>query len=313
MEQYFGIARIFESRDMSIGNRETTCTYLHENKIHSGDEHVFFNHKLEVISIDEDEMFFVFMGVTYKINRKWQVVGTPSYDISNMYVSKSERFVFFFSAPSGEWNWDDEYGELEGLIDVVCNNADDGNVWKNIPLVKRMMHIMKDLSPKRDEGIDPALRAYIIEVLLKRDTVSVTETPRLYQSLCEYYRLCLHWAFRADYNPELERDMDKYYFRTVDEYIYKLAWIVDKKELSGYALEQWDSLSRHLKVDSIQASEKWEDIIYDVEKEIDEELKDESRGMGFCYAYWSAKRAALARRGIGWRSPSSMNPRVMFD
>ena len=51
----------------------------------------------------------------------------------------------------------------------------------------------------------------------------------------------------------------------------------------------------------------------EVEKEVDEQLKDEPRGMGFCFSYWSAKRAALARRGIEWRSPSAMNPRVMFD
>ena len=313
MEQYFSIARVFESRDMSVGNRETTCTYLHENEIHNGDEHLFFDRKLKVISIDDNEMTFAFMGVTYKINREWQVIGTPSYDISNMYVSRSERFVFFFSAPSGEWNWEDEYHELEGMIDVVCDNADNGEVWKNIPLVKRMMHIIKDLTPKRDEGIDPALRAYFIEVLLKRDAISITDTPRLYQSLCEYYRLCLHWTKRTDYNPELERDMDKYYFRTVDEYIYKLAWIVGENELSGYALEQWNYLSRHLKVDPIQSSEKWEEVIYDVEKELDEELKDESRGMGFCHAYWSAKKAALARREIEWKSPRAMNPGVMFD
>lgn len=312
MKQYFSIARVFESRDMSVGNRDTTCNYLHEDKIHEGDEHVFFDHKLKVVSIDDNEMVFIFRGTTYKINREWQVMGTPWYGISNMYVSMSERYVFFFSAPSGEWEWDDEYAEMENMIDEMCDNADNGDVWKNIPLAKRMMHIMKDLSPMRDEGINPALRAFAIEVLLKRDTISVTDMPRIYQSFCEYYRLCRHWEMKSDYNPELERDMDKYYFRTVDEYIYKLAWIVDGK-LSGHALDEWNYLSRHLKVDPIQASEEWEKVIYDVEKEVDEQLKDETRGMGFCHAYWSAKRAALARRGIEWKSPSAMNPRVMFD
>jgi hypothetical protein len=68
-----------------------------------------------------------------------------------------------------------------------------------------------------------------------------------------------------------------------------------------------------LKVDPVQATEKWEEIIYDVEIELDVQLKDEPHGMGFCHSYWSAKRAALARRGIQWRSPSMMNPKVMFD
>ena len=79
------------------------------------------------------------------------------------------------------------------------------------------------------------------------------------------------------------------------------------------ALDCWDRLGGMLKVDPVQATPEWENVIYEVEKEVDEELKDEPRGMGFCFSYWSAKRAALARRGIEWRSPSVMNPRVMFD
>jgi hypothetical protein len=35
--------------------------------------------------------------------------------------------------------------------------------------------------------------------------------------------------------------------------------------------------------------------------------------MGFCFAYWAEKRAALARHGIDWNSPQDMNPGVMFD
>ena len=83
--------------------------------------------------------------------------------------------------------------------------------------------------------------------------------------------------------------------------------------MTDYALDRWAFLGGHLKADPIQASEKWEEVIYEVEKEVDEELKDEPRGMGFCHAYWSAKKAALARRGIEWKSPREMNPKVMFD
>lgn len=298
---------------MSVGNRDASFEYVHETRLSKGSEYNVFNRNLRVISIDEKEMSFVFRGKTYKINREWQVMGTPSYDIPNMYISESERFVFFFCAADEDtFEWGSECQEIVDLYDKMKSNNDDGNVWKNIPLAQRFLHILKDLSPKRDEEINPALRAWFIEIILKSDFVDVKETPRLYQSLCEYYRLCRHWEWRSDYNKELEEDMDKYYFRTVDGYIYKLAWIVDG-ELSGHALDTWNSLSRHLKTDPVQASEKWEDVIYEVEKEVDEELKDDPRGMGFCHAYWSAKKAALARRGVEWRSPNSMNPRVIFD
>jgi len=50
-----------------------------------------------------------------------------------------------------------------------------------------------------------------------------------------------------------------------------------------------------------------------VERRLYEKLKNQPRGMGFCFEYWSAKRDLLAEYGIEWRSPGVMNPRVMFD
>ena len=51
-----------------------------------------------------------------------------------------------------------------------------------------------------------------------------------------------------------------------------------------------------------------------MEKETDEAIgRNAPRGMGFCFLYWSSKAAVLARRGIFWKSPHEMNPRVMFD
>lgn len=74
----------------------------------------------------------------------------------------------------------------------------------------------------------------------------------------------------------------------------------------------WDTLG-YLKYDPVQLSPQWEENIYEIEKECDARLKGEMRGMGFCYAYWSAKRAVAAEYGIDWVSPSGMNPGVMFD
>ena len=134
----------------------------------------------------------------------------------------------------------------------------------------------------------------------------------MFHSLCELYRLYRDFESPEDYDDYLRENMDKYYFRQVDSWIYRFAWIADDPS-SEIALNCWNGLGGMLKVDPVQATPEWEDVIYEVEKEVDEQLKDEPRGMGFCFGYWSAKRAALARRGIEWRSPSAMNPRVMFD
>ena len=70
---------------------------------------------------------------------------------------------------------------------------------------------------------------------------------------------------------------------------------------------------RHLKFDPVERSEEYERVIPEVEREIAKKLRGIPRGMGFCFAYWSAKKSELAKRAIEWNSPAYMNPGVMFD
>ena len=70
----------------------------------------------------------------------------------------------------------------------------------------------------------------------------------------------------------------------------------------------------HLRMDPVEYSWEWEKIYYDVEAELDRRLANVPRQMGFCFQYWAMKRELLMEKyGIDWRSPSQMNPRVMFD
>lgn len=70
----------------------------------------------------------------------------------------------------------------------------------------------------------------------------------------------------------------------------------------------------HLRTDPVEYSWEWEKIYYDVEAELDRRLANVPRQMGFCFQYWSMKRELLMEKYvIDWRSPSQMNPRVMFD
>lgn len=70
----------------------------------------------------------------------------------------------------------------------------------------------------------------------------------------------------------------------------------------------------HLRTDPVEYSREWEKIYYDVEDELDRRLANVPRQMGFCFQYWAMKHELLMEKyGIDWRSPSQMNPRVMFD
>lgn len=309
MKKCFCIVRVSTTTDMGVGNRENEWTCIEEERLTPGAVFDVYNGKLCVVAIDEDEMEFTFMGVSHKINRMWQVLGTPEIGLPCREVPGHERYIFLFSNDSDSpWSLD----TLSALAADMDANTEEGNLWKNIPLVREFVHELKDVAPFRNDFVNPAYKAYYIYCLLERDIVEMRTTPRLFQSLCELYRLYIDFAVSADYDEDLLNDFDKRYFRTVDNWIYLLAWIVENPT-GDHAIDCWESSERGLKSDPIQATAEWEKAIYDVEKEVDEELKDEPRCMGFCFTYWSAKRSALARRGIEWRSPSEMNPKVIFD
>ena len=311
MEQHFNIIRIETSMDMGIGDRRKSWECIDGRELVAGKTFDVYGNKLDIVSVEENEMVFAYAGKTFKVNRHWQILGTPEFSIPNERISKQGRHIFFFSKNRDiVCDWSDEY--ITELADRLNKNNEDGNLWKNIPVMREVIHELKDVSPFRSDVINPAYKAHWISCMLGNDYIDKRETPRLYQSLCELYRLYRDYEKPSDYDDYLQENFDKYYFRQVDKWIYKLAMIVSDPQWE-HALHCWNGLGGMLKVDPVQASPQWEEVIFEVEKELDEQLKDEPRGMGFCYRYWSAKRAALALRGIEWRSPSAMNPKVMFD
>ena len=311
MQQYFNIIKIETSIDSGVGNRIKSWEHVDTDVLVPGYTFTVYGRELTVASIGEDEMVFDYRDRTFRINRHWQVLGTPEFDTSNERISKQGRNVFFFSKNKDVvCEWSD--GHAGTLVDQMINNNKEGNLWKNIPLMREFIHELKDVAPFRSEIINPAYKAHFIASMLENDYIDKRETPRLFQSLCELYRLYRDFEDPSDYDDYLQEHFDKYYFRQVDKWIYYMAMIVRDPQWE-HALQCWNGLGGMLKVDPVQATTEWEEVIYEVETEVDEQLKDEPRGMGFCHIYWSTKRAALARRGIEWRSPSAMNPRVMFD
>lgn len=68
------------------------------------------------------------------------------------------------------------------------------------------------------------------------------------------------------------------------------------------------------KVNTQATLQKISDIEDELEKRIDEILKDRHRGLGFCHIYWATKKKILLEDyGIVWYSPAECNPNVMYD
>ena len=68
-----------------------------------------------------------------------------------------------------------------------------------------------------------------------------------------------------------------------------------------------------LRYDPIEDSEEYLAIKDELEALIKAQI-GEKKHIGYCYMYWSAKRHILKEKyGIEWRSPSELNPHVLFD
>jgi len=68
---------------------------------------------------------------------------------------------------------------------------------------------------------------------------------------------------------------------------------------------------RNLKHDPVEMTEEYLAVIDEIDEKI--EKNREYRGFGSCHHVWSLKTDYLAEKGIEWKSPVVLNPRVRFD
>ena len=68
------------------------------------------------------------------------------------------------------------------------------------------------------------------------------------------------------------------------------------------------------KCDPVEYTEKYLNILIELEAKIEAELKGDPYRMGFCFEYWDKKEEILKRDyGIEWESPAVLNPDTRFD
>lgn len=180
---------------------------------------------------------------------------------------------------------------------IAKNDASHTDQWKNLELVPEAYDKLVALPLDFDEEVNAANRVDLIGHLA--DCISELDIPRFSLKMREYQLSIYDQAEGCETSrQDIEKDIER-----LKDYLNPLI-----------SVNAWcRKYNRHLKFDNVERSPEWEEVIYLVEKEVAEELKGEPRGMGFCYAYWSAKRAALARHGIEWASPHITNPGVIFD
>lgn len=197
----------------------------------------------------------------------------------------------------------EKHNNSEQLVEQILanvkkmgENAEEMRIWKNLPIAQETFELIKQVGD--DEG--PLGRAMGCEMVVNK--LSEYDAPRFTLKMLRYELEQLQMA------EEQSEDLTE---KEVQMHIDELERYIDIDHVS-YA-EYMKKSSRHLDFDEIERTPLWEEINYEIEKEVDKLVADEPRCMGFCFAYWSAKRGVLAQHGIEWLDPHQMNPRVMFD
>ena len=191
------------------------------------------------------------------------------------------------------------YGErIIALVDEMKQNAEDMRIWANIPLALDAVCLIKTIPD--EEGETPLGKAYACHAVLEQ--LSEYDAPRLVLIIL---RVELGFLRASDEKSDWLKEED------ILAEIEKLEAYTDPDNISNEEFSR--KYGRMLKFDPIERTSLWEDNIYQAELEVDKLLKDVPRGMGYCFAHWPALKRALAKRGVPWKSPNELNPRVMFD
>ena len=192
----------------------------------------------------------------------------------------------------------DELVALCKQINDNWRNNENRDGWKNLRLVPEAAN--KLFAMPMEGETSAANQIEVIDLML--ECVDELSIPRQALSI-RRYQLSLFDQLAADETVNVERSDVEQEIKRLEDYL----------DLS-IPMEEWcKTYHKHLLFDPVERTLEYETVIYEAEEEVAKELKDEPRCMGFCFAYWSALRDALQRRGIEWRTPHQMNPRVHFD
>ena len=183
-------------------------------------------------------------------------------------------------------------------IEKMRENSQEMRMWRNIPLARESVELLQSIHDAEAASGMAMACASIVEQLPEYDV------PRLVLSILRYK---LELVQQSD-----EHASNKYpTAEEVEAHIRRLEDYIDTEHVSTD--EFIERYQRFLKFDPVERTLEWEANYVEVEQECDRRLCNVPRGMGFCFAHWSTLSEVLAERGISWRSPHQMNPRVMFD
>lgn len=207
--------------------------------------------------------------------------------------------------------------EVEQLIKDVkaCVVDDELKGYKASPLLKKMDELLTANIDDEEETLAFIYDAYIfIGQFYRRmgrfSVSAIVEEKGLDIALKLY---CNHSKKAKDVETLLYNILvDRNYY--VDDDCDDVRAVVDKLLSKEVIEKRFNAIKQHrrsLKHDPVEMSEEYLAVIDEVEEKIDQNRT--LYGMGSCHEIWGLKYEYLLEKGIDWKSPQILNPRVMFD
>ena len=201
--------------------------------------------------------------------------------------------------------------------EMVKNHSTYMEGWRNYLLIQEALDLFEVMPLRYGDDLTPYSRIFMLDMMM--ENLQEEQMPRLSLKIRDF-QLSL-FDLIADEDLEIDMSFDHYegdkenYKReiTPNDIEAHRQKLLDYVDLNISTKEWCNKYGRNLLFDTVERTEEWENVIYEVEKRCYELTKGEPKGMGFCFRYWGVKESVLAKYGIDWRNPHLMNPRVMFD
>ena len=211
---------------------------------------------------------------------------------------------------------------LKELFDLIEKNGDDNAyelTYQAVPYLKETDEIVEAqlaLENPYDKVtlLDSAtIMRYLAEAYdrLGRFAVSVRYYKRAIELAATLYTMYgeeMQDSSGMIYNALKARN---YYVDDDCEDIREQALVFIPKDIVDDVFDTVMNRRRNLKHDPVEMTEEYLAVIDEVDEKI--EKNREYRGFGSCHHVWSLKTDYLAEKGIEWKSPVVLNPRVRFD
>ena len=211
---------------------------------------------------------------------------------------------------------------LKELFELIEKNGDYNAyelTYLAVPYLKETDEIVQaqlgseDVYDKETLLDSATIMRYLAEAYdrLGRFAVSVRDYKRAIELAAKLYTMYgeeMQDSSGMIYNALKARN---YYVDDDCEDIRELALTFISKELVDDVFSTVMNRRRNLKHDPVEMTEEYLAVIDEIDEKI--EKNREYRGFGSCHHVWSLKTDYLAEKGITWRSPDLLNPRVRFD